>query len=224
MLLSHSQEFTRATGGTSGCSGLNDHLLLPGYSAYANTAAASLYPTNGAVADLAHAQHALVGYVHPFDETPDPKATAPLTNALPIDVARGKVDYYEVVGFSEHRTSAAVWYRLLNCGFKPAAAAGTDAMANFASLRGPVGMNRVYALDASSETRGPRHGRPTQRGALERPCSGDAVGANDAALAMSAAIVGLEGCCPSRRAHDGYEWAHSGHDRRRPAARFGAEQ
>jgi hypothetical protein len=89
--------------------------------------------------------------VHPFDEMPDPKATAPLTNALPVDVARGTVDYYEVVGFSEHRISAAVWYRLLNCGFRPAAAAGTDAMANYASLRGPVGMNRVYALTAGAE-------------------------------------------------------------------------
>jgi len=38
-----------------------------------------------------------------------------------------------------------VWYRLLNCGFHLPAAAGTDAMANYASLRGPVGLNRVYA-------------------------------------------------------------------------------
>ena len=65
-------------------------------------------------------------------------------------MALGKVDYYEVLGFSEHRTSAAIWYRLLNCGFRPSAAAGTDAMANFASLRGPVGMNRVYALTESA--------------------------------------------------------------------------
>jgi hypothetical protein len=61
-----------------------------------------------------------------------------------VDVALGKVDYYEVLGFSDHRTSAEVWYRLLNLGFRLPAGAGTDAMANFASLRGPVGMNRVY--------------------------------------------------------------------------------
>jgi hypothetical protein len=41
--------------------------------------------------------------------------------------------------------TARVWYRLLNCGFRIPAGAGTDAMANYASLRGPVGMNRVYA-------------------------------------------------------------------------------
>jgi hypothetical protein len=40
--------------------------------------------------------------------------------------------------------TAHVWYRALNCGFRLPAGAGTDAMTNFASLRGPVGMNRVY--------------------------------------------------------------------------------
>jgi hypothetical protein len=84
--------------------------------------------------------------VHPFDPPPpDPfDRSQRLTNALPADVALGKVDYYEVLGFSDHQASAAVWYRLLNLGFRLPAGAGTDAMANFASLRGPVGMNRVY--------------------------------------------------------------------------------
>jgi dipeptidyl aminopeptidase/acylaminoacyl peptidase len=148
VLLSHGQEYHTSFWGHLGLLGLNDHYLIPGFSAYTGTAAASLYPTNAAIADLAHAQGALVGYVHPFDDMPDPLAPAALTDELPVDVALGKVDYYEVLGFSEHRTSAAIWYRLLNCGFRPAAAAGTDAMANFASLRGPVGMNRVYVLTA----------------------------------------------------------------------------
>jgi hypothetical protein len=146
VLLSHGQEFHTSYWGHLGLLGLNDHFLLPDYAAYSSTASASLYPTNGAIADLAHAQSALVGYVHPFDEPVDPDSSAPLTSGLPTDVALGKVDYYEVLGFSDHHASADVWYRLLNCGFHPAAAAGTDAMANFASLRGPVGMNRVYAL------------------------------------------------------------------------------
>jgi TolB protein len=37
-----------------------------------------------------------------------------------------------------------VWYRLLNLGFHLPAAGGTDAMADYAMLRGPVGMNRTY--------------------------------------------------------------------------------
>ncbi len=57
----------------------------------------------------------------------------------------GLVDYMEILGFSDHRSTARVWYQLLNLGFRIPAAGGTDAMANYASLRGPVGMNRVYA-------------------------------------------------------------------------------
>jgi hypothetical protein len=62
-----------------------------------------------------------------------------------VDAALGKVDYYEAVGFNEDPFATQnVWYRLLNCGFRLPAGAGTDAMANYASLRGPVGLNRVY--------------------------------------------------------------------------------
>jgi hypothetical protein len=76
---------------------------------------------------------------------PDPSKDESVNNELPVDLALGKVDYIEVLGFSEHKSTAQVWYRLLNCGFHLPAAAGTDAMANFASLRGPVGLNRAYA-------------------------------------------------------------------------------
>ena len=147
VLLSHGQEYHTSYWGHLGLLGLSDHFLLPGYAAYANTAAASLYPTNAAIADLAHAQSALVGYVHPYDTPPDPAHDATLTSELPVDVALGKVDYYEVVGFSDHQASATVWHRLLNCGFRPTAAAGTDAMANYASMRGPVGLDRVFVED-----------------------------------------------------------------------------
>jgi hypothetical protein len=129
-----------------GLLGLRDHLLLPGYTAYTRTPLSSLQPMNTRVIDLAHAQGALAGYVHPYDSPPDPADTGrPLTHALPVDVALGKVDYYEALGFvDDPMATAQVWYRLLNCGFRLPAGAGTDAMANFASLRGPVGMNRVY--------------------------------------------------------------------------------
>jgi len=67
-----------------------------------------------------------------------------ITNAMPVDVALGKADYIEVVGFADHKATAEVWYKLLNLGFHVPTGSGTDAMANYASLRGPVGMNRVY--------------------------------------------------------------------------------
>ena len=144
-LLMHSQEFHTSYWGHLGLLNLTRNFLLPGYAGYPNTSAASLFPTNAAVADLAHAQLGLVGYVHPFDSYPDPANPALLTDELPVDVALGKVDYIEVLGFSDHKSTAAVWYRLLNCGFRMPTGAGTDAMANFAQLRGPVGLNRVYA-------------------------------------------------------------------------------
>jgi TolB protein len=144
-LLFHGQEFHTSYWGHLGLLHLTDHFLLPGYAAYPGTAAASLFPANANVADVAHEQHALVGYVHPYDTFPDPAKDATLTHELPVDVALGKVNYIEVLGFSDHKSTAAVWYRLLNCGFRLPAAAGTDAMANFASLRGPVGLNRIYA-------------------------------------------------------------------------------
>jgi TolB protein len=142
-LLLHGQEFHTSYWGHLGLLHLTKNFLLPDYVAYPNTAAASLFPTNASVADIAHEQQGLVGYVHPFDTSPDPSKDA-LTNELPVDVALGKVDYIEVLGFSDHKSTASVWYRLLNCGFHLPTAAGTDAMANFASLRGPVGLNRVY--------------------------------------------------------------------------------
>jgi len=144
--LFHGQEFHTSYWGHLGLLNLTDHFLLPDYAAYANTAAASLFPPNAVIADLAHAQHGLVGYAHPFDFLPDPaNRNTPLTDELPVDVALGKVDYLEVLGFSDHKATTEVWYRLLNCGFHLPAAAGTDAMANYSSLRGPVGLNRVYA-------------------------------------------------------------------------------
>ncbi|MEQ9566691.1 MAG: CehA/McbA family metallohydrolase, partial [Pseudomonadales bacterium] len=138
-----SQEHHTSYWGHLGLLGLSDHYLIPGYSAYPNTAIQSAHPSNSVIADLAHEQNALVGYVHPFYDAPDP-SKEDIHNALPIDVALGKVDYYEAVGFSWHKPSSEVWHRLLNCGFRVSAAGGTDAMANYASLRGPVGVNRTY--------------------------------------------------------------------------------
>src|SRR5947209_1059978 len=137
-LLMFGQEFHTSYWGHLGLLNLTHNFLVPDYVAYPNTAAASLFPANATVADMAHEQQALVGYVHPYESIPDPATDASLTHELPVDVALGKVDYIEVLGFSDHKSTAAVWYRLLNCGFRLPAAAGTDAMANFASLHGPV--------------------------------------------------------------------------------------
>ncbi|MFI4890179.1 MAG: CehA/McbA family metallohydrolase [Steroidobacterales bacterium] len=146
VLVVHGQEYHTSFWGHLGILHPDGGILLPGYVGYPNTAAASLSPMNADIADLAHAQGALAGYVHPFEAVPEPLARPreALSSELPVDVALGKVDYIEILGFSDHRSTASVWYRLLNLGFHLPAAAGTDAMADYASLRGPVGLNRVY--------------------------------------------------------------------------------
>jgi len=147
ILLVPGQEFHTSYWGHRGILRLKDHLLLPGYAGYPNTAAASLYPMNADVYDMAHAQGALVGAVHPFDEVPDPfaKPAQRITDELPVDVALGKLDYMEIVGFSDHKSTAEVWYKLLNLGFKLPAGGGTDATTNYAApIRGQLGFDRVY--------------------------------------------------------------------------------
>ena len=145
VLLFHSQEFHTSFWGHLGLLNLDDHFLVPSYSAYPETAFQSLYPHNVNIAKQAKAQNALVGYVHPFLASQlYPEQSESLTNDLPLNAALGLVDYYELIGFADHIPSADVWYKLLNCGMRIPAGAGTDAMANYASLRGPVGLNRIF--------------------------------------------------------------------------------
>ena len=111
---------------------------------------------------------------------------------LPADVAAGKVDYIEIVGFSDHKATAAIWYRLLNLGFRLPAGAGTDAMANYASLRGPVGMNRVFL-----DTRG------------------DATPGGVARGAASGAHLRKQWSAARTRGGGGAPWRHGQRERRR---------
>jgi Tol biopolymer transport system component len=155
-VLWHGQEFHTSGWGHMGLLGLQNNILLPDYADYPRTGAASLYPSNDVIADLARAQGGLVGYVHPYEiPAPDPVRDPRLIHTLPLNVALGKVDYLEVMGFSDHHVTAEVWYRLLNLGFRIPAAGGTDAMANFASLHGPVGMNRTYVRLTAPPARDP---------------------------------------------------------------------
>ena len=145
VMLLQGQEYHSSFWGHLGLLNLTEHYLIPDYVGYPYTALASIYPNNSQIAEVVHAQKGLVGYVHPFyDFELFPKQSETLINALPVDAALGNVDYYEVVGFAHHKASAEVWHMLLNCGIRIPAGAGTDAMANYASLRGPVGLNRVY--------------------------------------------------------------------------------
>lgn len=177
-LIFHDEEYHTSYWGHSGLLGLTNNILLPGYAAYTHTAASSLVPMNADIFAQARSQGAIVGYVHPFDVYPDPTdRTKNLTHEIPVDAALGGVDYYESVGFNEDAmASQRVWYSLLNNGFRIAAGGGTDAMMNYASLRGPLGVNRVYV-----QTQGPL----TQRSFLAGIKAGRTFATNSALLELS---------------------------------------
>ncbi|WP_428408743.1 CehA/McbA family metallohydrolase [Hyphococcus sp.] len=149
----HAQEYHTSLWGHMGLLGLKDHYLLGDYVAYPKTALHSYFPDNPTVADIAHDQGALVGYVHPFDPpAPEPTSDRKLSHALPVNAVLGKLDYLEIVGFADPLITESVWHKLLNTGLKIPAAGGTDAMTNYSSLRGPLGQNRTLVKAADSES------------------------------------------------------------------------
>ena len=56
LLLKHDEEYHTSWWGHTGHLGLTSHVILPNYAGYANTPAASLFPDNATIEDLAHAQ------------------------------------------------------------------------------------------------------------------------------------------------------------------------
>ena len=143
-LLMYGQEFHTSFWGHLGLLNLSKNLITPVYSAYPYTALASLFPDNNWVVRRTREQNGIAGYVHPFEVSEVvPQPAANLTNQIPVSAALGLVDYYEVIGFADHRASETAWHQLLNCGLRIPAGAGTDLMANYSSLRGPLGLNRV---------------------------------------------------------------------------------
>ncbi len=87
------------------------------------------------------------------------------------------------MGSSDHPIPPAIWYRLLNCGIRLPAGAGTDAFPNFAALRGPPGLVRVFVrsgtkLDRRGWIAGLKAGRTfvTNAPLLEFTLGGHAIG------------------------------------------------
>jgi hypothetical protein len=97
---------------------------------------------NADIADHTHEQGGLVNYTHPAHSLQDPYGGPYTAKEMPIDVALGKVDSMDVMG-SNHVANLPVWYRMLNCGLKVPASAGTDVFLNRINSRLP-GSDRVY--------------------------------------------------------------------------------
>ncbi len=98
-------------------------------------------PTNADIADQVHLQGGHVNYTHPAQNPKDPYGTAYSAKSLPVDVALGRIDSLDVnAGFE---ATVPLWYRLLNCGFRLPASAGTDCFLNRIRSRLP-GSDRAY--------------------------------------------------------------------------------
>ena len=94
--------------------------------------------------DGARAQGGIAGFMHPYLNAPDTPAGW-AGSLIPVDVALGRGDFYDVVSlYSDELASATMYYRLLNCGFRLPATGGTD---NFPDVwrDPPPGTGRTYA-------------------------------------------------------------------------------
>ncbi len=93
--------------------------------------------------DGARAQGGIAGFMHPYtNASPNPAGWA--GSLIPVDVALGKGEFYDVASlYSDELASAEMYYKLLNCGFRLAATGGTD---NFPDVwrDPPPGTNRTY--------------------------------------------------------------------------------
>jgi hypothetical protein len=104
-------------------------LVGPIFTGFPHTTNPHDHPTNADSGLATHDQHGHVNYTHPASNEKDAFDSAYAAKGLPVDVALGTVDSIDVMG-SSHKANLPLWYRLLNCGFKIPASAGTDCFLN----------------------------------------------------------------------------------------------
>ncbi len=98
-------------------------------------------PTNSDIAEKTHLQNGLVNYTHVAQRPDDPYLNPYTGKSIPIDVALGNIDTLDLN--ASYAGTVPLWYRLLNCGFRLTASAGTDCFLNRIRSRLPGG-DRVY--------------------------------------------------------------------------------
>lgn len=106
-------------------------------------------PTNSDIADKTHLQKGVVNYTHVAQNPDDPYKNPYTGKSIPVDAALGKIDSLDLNG--SWAGTVPLWYRLLNCGFKLTASAGTDCFLNRIRSRVPGG-DRVYVKVAGGLT------------------------------------------------------------------------
>jgi hypothetical protein len=116
-------------------------IVEPVFTGFKDTTNPHDVPTNADTADRTRAQGGLVNYTHVAFDTTDLYLGAYTGKGLPIDAALGKVDSVDLN--NGWAASVLLWHRLLNCGFRLPASAGTDCFLNRIGSRLP-GSDRAY--------------------------------------------------------------------------------
>jgi hypothetical protein len=117
-------------------------VVEPIYTGFKDTTNPWDIPSISEIADRTRRQGGLVNYTHPSARTDDLYRGAYTAKGLPIYAALGKIDTMDVMG-SNDQASTALYHRLLNCGFRLAASAGTDCFLNRIRSNLP-GSERAY--------------------------------------------------------------------------------
>lgn len=115
-------------------------LVEPFYNGFRNTPHWDDYPSNYALAQQVFDQGGAVSYAHPGMA---PSFEAASIKELPVDLALGQQTAMDVLSNNDETATTEMWYRLLNCGFRVAISAGTDAFTNVVDHY-LAGGNRVY--------------------------------------------------------------------------------
>jgi hypothetical protein len=131
-------------------------------------------PSNADAADHCHRVGGTLSYAHPMfadidlDRVFAPEHTYSVeAKELPIDAALGKIDAIDVMSYPGHELETCrFWYRLLNCGLRLTATAGTDTFMNTVDqdqFSNPPAGDRVWRGARSSPTAPCSRSRSTAR-------------------------------------------------------------
>jgi hypothetical protein len=119
----------------------------PFYIGQARSANWEDYPALYIPAMAAKAQGGAVSYLHPANK-PEIPVGDHLAREFPVDLALGAVDALDVLSNLDEEGACWMYYRVLNCGLKCAASAGTDSQMDQRRHALPGG-SKVYVKTAS---------------------------------------------------------------------------
>jgi len=137
-------------------------IVPPVYSGFVASEHPHDVPANAAVARHCHAIGGTLSYAHPMMRARDLEDVFAVARAyeakeLPVDAALGLVDAVDVMSYpADHVATASLWYRLLNCGLRLAATAGSDTFMNHADSGAfsnpPAGVRAFVRVDGAFTT------------------------------------------------------------------------